>query len=186
MGCGGASRVDLVGRRRHRDDLRVGVGHGPPVLLLGRGRAGGPCDAHGGAVVTVETDADRVEERLSSGRLACPGCSGAGGMGSGPGSVGPRPAKSGVDRSAAVEVHRLRGDPRVAPGPGASPSTSPAATAHRQHPHPIRHTPFSRKQSPRLKRDTRLTTSVASHCLKRPGFHAVFLLAASPGGGPAG
>jgi hypothetical protein len=27
-------------------------------------------------MLTVETDADAVEERLGSGRLACPGCSG--------------------------------------------------------------------------------------------------------------
>jgi hypothetical protein len=32
--------------------------------------------AHGGAVVTVEVDADGVERRLAGGRLACPGCGG--------------------------------------------------------------------------------------------------------------
>jgi hypothetical protein len=32
--------------------------------------------ALGGAMLTVETNPSRVEERLRSGRLACPGCAG--------------------------------------------------------------------------------------------------------------
>jgi hypothetical protein len=75
MLSGRASRVDLVGRRRHRDDLRVGVGHGPPAAVLGRAVREGRVVALGGAMLTVETDPVVVEERLASGRLACPGCS---------------------------------------------------------------------------------------------------------------
>src|SRR3954454_3292660 len=73
---GRASRVDLVRRRRHRDDLRVGVGHGPPAAVLGGAVREGRVVALGGAMLTVETDPVAVEERLRSGGLACPGCQG--------------------------------------------------------------------------------------------------------------
>ena len=68
--------VDRVRRRRHRDDLRVGVGHGPPAVILRRKLREGRVVALGGAVLTVETDTVGVEERLRSGGLACPGCGG--------------------------------------------------------------------------------------------------------------
>src|SRR5215217_7381484 len=75
MRLGWASRVDLVDRRRHRDDLRVGVGHGPPAVSLAGPAREGRVVALGGAMLTVETDPVAVEQRLGSGLLACPGCS---------------------------------------------------------------------------------------------------------------
>src|SRR4051794_14679604 len=76
MRLGWASRVACVDRRRHRDDLRVGVGHGPPAVSLAGSLREGRVVALGGAMLTVETDPVAVEQRLGSGRLACPGCSG--------------------------------------------------------------------------------------------------------------
>src|SRR3954470_12147129 len=75
MRLGWASRIACVDRRRHRDDLRVGVGHGPPAVSLAGPVREGRVVALGGAMLTVETDPVAVEERLGSGRLACPGCS---------------------------------------------------------------------------------------------------------------
>ena len=54
-----------VDRRRHRDDLRVGVGHGPPAASLAGLARKGRVVALGGAVLTVETDPAAVEERGS-------------------------------------------------------------------------------------------------------------------------
>jgi hypothetical protein len=52
------------------------VGHGPPACFLTR-IAGGPCvRTRRCGVLTVETDAGRVERRLGSGGVACPVCSG--------------------------------------------------------------------------------------------------------------
>ena len=55
--------------------IMSGLGDGPPVVSC-RSVPGGPCGAHGGAVVTVEADAGGVERRLLAGQLVCPGCSG--------------------------------------------------------------------------------------------------------------
>jgi Domain of unknown function (DUF6431) len=52
-----------------------GMGHGPPVVSLAGLWREGRVVALGGAMLTVETDAGAVEQRLGSGRLACPGCS---------------------------------------------------------------------------------------------------------------
>ena len=48
---------------------------GPPGISLAEASREGRV-AHGGAVLTVEADAARVEARLARGELACPGCGG--------------------------------------------------------------------------------------------------------------
>lgn len=46
-----------------------------PLLFLAGVAREGRVVALGGGVVTVEADVDRVEKRLRSGCLVCPGCS---------------------------------------------------------------------------------------------------------------
>src|SRR5215213_7505425 len=112
MRLGWASRVACVDRRRHRDDLRVGVGHGPPAVSLAGSLREGRVVALGGAMLTVETDPVAVEQRLGSGRLACPGCSGV-------------LREEGRLGHRADRLHPVRGDPppriRAAEPPGRTP-----------------------------------------------------------------
>ena len=68
-------------------------------------------------MLTVETDAAAVEERLRSGGLACPGCAGTvHRVGSGSRSDGSQLGRRGSGRAAAVAVHRVRGDACAAAG----------------------------------------------------------------------
>src|SRR5690349_20884396 len=65
LGCLG------FGARRHRDHV---PGRRRPSRRLLPEWPGGPCGAHGGAMVTVGANAVAVERRLVEGRLVCPAC----------------------------------------------------------------------------------------------------------------
>lgn len=88
-----------VARRRQGDELRVGSATVLPLISLARAVREGRAAALA-VLLTVGTDAGRVEQALRSGESACPGCS-VPPAGPGAASVGARRAES-VAAAAAV------------------------------------------------------------------------------------